>query len=365
MRMPTGVRPSSSKRAMILPITFFSTSSGLMMLRVRSIAMVVLQNHVLEVGGATIRQGANSAHRFFESFADLGRRARDGDTGCFHGLELLFGRAFATGDDRAGVTHALSGRGRGAGDEARHGLAHVGLYPCRGFFFSRATDLANHDDGFGVGVVLEKFERVDEVHAVDRVTTDTDAGALPDTQRGELTDSLVGQRAGAADHADFALEVNMTGHDADLALAQADDAGAVRTEQAHVLIFEITHHRDHVLNGHALGDRHDKLHAGVGRFHDRVSREGGRHVNDRGVALGLGDRFGDRIENRRAVNLLATLAGGHATNDVGAVRDHLLGMKATDRTGDPLHDQPGGFVYHYTHLQPLYVSGRRPALGGD
>ena len=55
---------------------------------------------------------------------------------------------------------------------------------------------------------------------------------------GQLPDGLVGQGAGAADHADAAGLVDVAGHDADLALVGRDDAGAVGTDQARLRAFE-------------------------------------------------------------------------------------------------------------------------------
>ena len=56
----------------------------------------------------------------------------------------------------------------------------------------------------GVRVVVEELEHVDEVHAVDRIAADADAGRLADAERGELTDRFVGERARARDDADVA-----------------------------------------------------------------------------------------------------------------------------------------------------------------
>ena len=69
----------------------------------------------------------------------------------------------------------------------------------------------------GVGVGVEEREDVDEIHPGDRVAADADAGRLTDAERRELADGLVGERAGAGDHADVAGAVDVTRHDADLA----------------------------------------------------------------------------------------------------------------------------------------------------
>ena len=47
-----------------------------------------------------------------------------------------------------------------------------------------------------------------------------------------LPDGFVGQRAAAAHDADLARLVDVAGHDADLAFAGRDDAGAVRADRA-------------------------------------------------------------------------------------------------------------------------------------
>ena len=54
----------------------------------------------------------------------------------------------------------------------------------------------------------------------------------PMPEAGELTDRLVGERARAGDDADVAGLVDVPGHDADLALAGGDDAGAVGADEA-------------------------------------------------------------------------------------------------------------------------------------
>jgi hypothetical protein len=127
------------------------------------------------------------------------------------------------------------------------------------------------------------------------------------------------------------------GHDADLALAGGDDAGAVGTDEAHRFVLEIVLHPHHVHDRNALGDADDQGHFGVGRFHDGVGGKGRGHENHAGVGAGNFDGIGDRIENGNIVHLLAALSGGHAGNHLGAVFNACAGMELAFFSSNTLH----------------------------
>src|SRR5690606_21343011 len=170
--------------------------------------------------------------------AELRRIGRDRDARGLHGADLVRGRALAAGDDRPGVPHALARRRRAARDEADHRLGDVLLDVGGGSLLGVAADLADHDDGLRVGVLLEGLQTVDEVGPVQRVAADAHGGRLPGAELGELVHRLVGEGARAGDDADRASPVDMTRHDADLAAALRalpssgrDDARAVGTDE--------------------------------------------------------------------------------------------------------------------------------------
>ena len=126
----------------------------------------------------------------------------------------------------------------------------------RALLLGAAADLADHDDGFGGIVGEEQFERIDEVRAVDRIAADADAGRLAEPRRGGLGDRLVGEGARARDDADRAGLMDMARHDADLAFAGRDDAGAVRPDQARLRAAKRALDLDHVEHRDAFGDAH-------------------------------------------------------------------------------------------------------------
>ena len=118
------------------------------------------------------------------------------------------------------MTHAAAGRRGLSGDEADHRLAHSPANEFRGLLLGIAPDFANHDDGVRIGIIVEKAHGIEERCADDGIAANANARGLADAQMGELADGLIGQGAAAADDADVALAVNLSGHDADLAFAR-------------------------------------------------------------------------------------------------------------------------------------------------
>src|SRR5437879_12228412 len=79
----------------------------------------------------------------------------------------------------------------------------------------------------------------------------------------ELADGLVGQRSAAADDSNVALAVNLSGHDADLAFAGRDDAGAVGADEASLAAAKRGGHAHHIERGNAFGDADEERQPGV------------------------------------------------------------------------------------------------------
>ena len=136
-------------------------------------------------------------------------------------LHLGRSGALAAGDDGAGVAHLLAGRGGHTGDVGATGLRHLRRDELGRLLLGRAADLADHHDGLGLGVGLERLQAVDEGRARDRVAADAHAGRDADALELQLVQRLVGQGAGAADDADRTTGLgDLAGGDADVALAR-------------------------------------------------------------------------------------------------------------------------------------------------
>src|SRR5262249_46464334 len=133
-------------------------------------------------------------------------------------------------------------------------------------------------------------------------------------------------------------------HDADLALARRDDAGTVGPDQAHRAsgrgdARQRSFDPDHVVGRDALGDARDHRDAGVGGFHDRVRREGGRHEDHRRVGAGLPHGLRHGVEDRDPLVHRSALAGSDAGHDLRAVLAARQRVEAALAAGQPLHQE--------------------------
>lgn len=116
--------------------------------------------------------------------------------------------------------------------------------------FGITTNLTDHHDTLGVGVVEEDLEAINEVGAIEGITTDADTKSLAESGLGSLVDGFVGKSARSGDNTDLSALVDVTGHDTDLALLRRDDTRAVGTDESGlVLLDESRFDTNHILSG--------------------------------------------------------------------------------------------------------------------
>src|SRR6185369_13442968 len=269
---------------------------------------------------------------------------------------LFRGRTLAAGDDRPGMAHPFSRRSGDSGDVGCNRLGHVLLDEVRPLFFGGAADLADHDDRLRVRVGFEQPQDIQVIGAVDRVAADADAGGLAEAQTGQLPDRFVGEGAAPGDNTDLAGLVDIARHDADLALAGGDDAGAVGADESGLLPLHVLLDLDHVEDRNPFGDAADQFKAGIDRLHDGVGGKGGRYVDDRGGGAGMVYGVGDSVIDGEAVYGGPPLARGDPADHLGAVLSCALGMEETGGAGDPLGDDPGILVDQYAHFLPPFTA---------
>src|SRR5665213_3092935 len=100
------------------------------------------------------------------------------------------------------MAHTTPRRSRHTSDKASHRLFHFILaQELSGFFFSRATNFADHNDRFGLGISEEHLKDVDKFRAFHRAATDAHSRGLAETSIGGLEHRFISERARARNNA--------------------------------------------------------------------------------------------------------------------------------------------------------------------
>jgi len=91
------------------------------------------------------------------------------------------------------VAHSAAGGSGLSSNKANNGqVSGVVLgQPCSSLFFSLTSDFTNHNNTFGLGVNDESLKAVDEVGAVERITSNTNDGRLAESLVSGLVYCLV------------------------------------------------------------------------------------------------------------------------------------------------------------------------------
>lgn len=129
--------------------------------------------------------------------ADLGRGSRNDDACVLHGFDLAGCVSLSFLDDSASVAHSSLWRGSQTSNESNNWLVMdvVFLQPIAGHLLSLPSDFSDHDDTLGFWVDYEFLEDIDEVGAVEGISSDTDNSGLSESSLGGLIDCLIGEGA--------------------------------------------------------------------------------------------------------------------------------------------------------------------------
>ena len=150
----------------------------------------------------------------------------------------------------------------------------------------------------------------------------------------------------------------MAGHDAKHRFTRRNCARAVWTSQYHAALFGIAHHvafyLDHILCGDAISDANAILNARIGGFHDAVGGKWRRHEHKAGFGLRRGNRLFDGIKYWDIMHSFTALSGDDATNDIGAVFQHILSVKLRHASGDTLDDDTGVAIEINAHAYTAF-----------
>ena len=124
--------------------------------------------------------------------------------------------------------------------------------------------------------------------------------------------------------------MNVTWHNANLALAWLDDSRAVWSDQTGLgLRLHDGFDLDHIEGGNTLSDAHDEVHFGLDSFENSIGGKGGWDVDDGSVGVSGSLGSSDVAENWEIEMSGACLALVDTTNHLGAVSQSLLSVESS------------------------------------
>lgn len=202
--------------------------------------------------------------------------------------------------------------------------------PLSSLLLSFTTDLTNHNDTFGLGIIDELGEHIDEVGAVERITANADNGRLAKVVLGGLVDGFVSESTRARDDTNLSLLMNVTRHDTNLAFTGLDDTGAVRANESRLVLRSHNGlHLNHVEGGDTLSDADNEVHLSLDGFKDSVGREGRRNVDHGRFGIGLLLALSEGGIDRETKMRGAALSLVDTTDNLSSIGNRLLSMEGT------------------------------------
>jgi len=232
-------------------------------------------------------------------FSHLGGVVNDGNTVSFESSDLRLGISLSSRDDSTSVTHSSAGRGSLSSNERHNGEVSVvmGREPFSGLLFGFSTDFSNHDNSFGLWIVNEALEDIDEVGSVEGITSNSDNSGLSEVLGRCLVDGLVSQSTGAGNDSDLSDLMDVAGHNSDLAsvtVSGLNDSGTVRANKSSLgLRTHNRFHSDHIESGDTFSNADNKGDLSLNSFEDSSSSEWRGNVDDGSFGSSLSHAFSD------------------------------------------------------------------------
>ena len=258
------------------------------------------------------------------------------------------------------MTHALARRSGNARDISHDRLGDVLADKLGRRLFVRTANLADHDNAFGLRVLFKQGQDVDEVHATNRVATNTDASALAKAELRRLVNGFISKRARTRNDTNAAATVNVARHDADLGLTRRDNTGAIGTHEASVVRLQCLLHAHHVVHRNAFGDADDELDARVRGLEDGIGSTTGRHIDHGNIGARRLHGVMGGVEYWQPEVSLTTATRRHTTDQLGAVVEAALAVERTLVAREALADYPALFVQQNAHGSCVLAGFRRP-----
>ena len=249
--------------------------------------------------------------------------------------------------------------------------------PLGSVLFGAATDFADHDNGFGGFIVLKGFQSLLQGRADDRIAAR--AKACGETDVRQLPHQLIGQRSGLGHQTQRAAGHDAIWNNAEVAALgvlrrwQRQQTRTIRPNDAHALTQGQLDEIRAVRHRNAFGDDDNQFDAGFNGLNDGVLGEARRHEHDACFGSSGFDGFravGEHVNGGilaifgfREGDVQPSLAGVHATDDVGAGLEHAGRVGHTLMPGHALDDDRSAIFNEKRHFsEPPWPRNVRPAV---
>ena len=194
-------------------------------------------------------------------------------------------------------------------------------------------------------ILLESFQMIDKGGAHDGVPPNTNTCGLAKTSPGQLIHHFISQGTTPRNHCHITGSVNGAWHNSDFGLLRRDNSRAIGANKDRVFTFQKPGHFDHIQYGNPLGNTHNDLETRRHCINYCITRKGWWDKDTGRIYPFLLHSLLDSIENRHALNLLATFTGCNPRSYCCSVVKHLFCMKGTFTTSNTLYNHPGIFIH--------------------
>ena len=125
------------------------------------------------------------------------------------------------------MTHSLARWRSDASYVCYNRFGDIGFDKCSRFFFCSATNFTNHNNGLCLIIALKHTQDVDKVRTWNWVAPNANTRRLTKTMVSSLFNGFIGQSSGTRNDSYFTRQMDMSGHNANLALAGCYNSGAI------------------------------------------------------------------------------------------------------------------------------------------
>ena len=198
---------------------------------------------------------------------------------------------------------------------------------------------------------MQILHRLLQGQPMDRVSSHSNASALPEPLARNLPNCLIGQSSTARYHTHISRSVNVPRHNANLTGTRGNDSRTVRPNQHARVLLQRMPHSHHIHHWDPFRNRHDQLNSRIRRLQNRISGKLGWNKNHRCICPGCRHRLRNRVKDRHGIfKHLSPTRRGYPRDHLSPILLTGRSMERTRFTGNSLHQESCIRVDENRHL---------------